>query len=254
MKMIALAAVAATIFFVSPYQVQAQVGEAHFKAWDRHEGAPRAARPSVRKAKRVVRVIPRKAPRSIQARLSPPVAKTLPAQVVNTVEDVATSAVKSAEDAAIGVAGAVVKSPFGVLVNLFASRSGIPDDVGRFLSRVQRDCGRVTVISTIRRGARIAGSRIMSCHAIGQAVDYQVADPACALRLARTVRLGHSVDYYGVRALYGRGMPVHYHVSNCRQEMGAKFVHGGGRAYARKKAKTRYAKRYKKVRYAAVRR
>jgi len=291
MKFITLAACAALVSLVAlvsfkQSQSQAQVGEAHFRAWDRVDSqstraTKRATRRSARASreyrtrqarrdraaqrkqialhKKTAKISARPSPK-VAARIIPAVPVPTPAPIKvsepdeSTIVDNITLADKVAENIVkhtIEVAQTIVMSPFGVLINLFAHRSGIPNEVGSFLSKVQRECGKVTVISTLRRGSRVAGSRRMSCHAIGQAVDYQVVDPSCALRLARTVRLGHSIDYYGVRALYGRGMPVHYHVSNCRQEMGAKFAHGGGRIYSKTRLarnsvkKTRYAKTWK---------
>lgn len=132
-------------------------------------------------------------------------------------------------------------TPFGTVIRTVANLAGVPGEIASFLNTVQSRCGGVRVISTFRRGSVIAGTRRASCHSMGQAVDYQVSDYACALRVAQGVRLGHSIDYVGVQRLYGRGMPMHYHVSNCRQEMGVRFAHGGGARYARRAARTRYA-------------
>lgn len=100
-----------------------------------------------------------------------------------------------------------------------------PAEITSFLSRVRAQCGSVQVISTFRRGARIAGTHRRSCHATGQAVDYTTSNPSCALRVASGSRLGHSIDYGRVR---------HFHVSTCAQERGARFAHGGGQVrYAR---------------------
>lgn len=127
----------------------------------------------------------------------------------------------------IVVAGQSVTTPFGVAIRTTAHRSGVPIEIAVFLNRVRAQCGAVRITSTFRRGARIGRSGRRSCHAIGQAVDYQVQRPACALRLAAGLRLGHSIDY---------GRVNHFHVSTCAQERGVRFAHYGGR-----RAKVRYA-------------
>lgn len=125
--------------------------------------------------------------------------------------------------------------------------AGIPSEIANFLSRVRAQCGSVHVISTFRRGARIAGTHRKSCHATGQAVDYTTSNPSCALRVAAGSSLGHSIDY---------GRARHFHVSTCAQERGARFAHGGSTRrtrYARNRHhRSRYASRGQRSRYAAV--
>lgn len=104
------------------------------------------------------------------------------------------------------------------------SRS-IPPEIAVFLAKVKAQCGSLTVGRSYVPGARIAGTGRQSCHALGLAVDYTTLNPSCALRVAQGFRGGHSTDYARVR---------HFHVSICPQEMGRRFVHGGGRKLLRK--------------------
>lgn len=132
----------------------------------------------------------------------------------------------ASQQLAFAVQPAVLQTPFGTTIKTSVSGS-MPGQLRAFLNRVQAQCGHVTVISTFRRNAVVAGTRRRSCHAFGQAVDYQVRNPSCALRVAAGHRaLGHTVDYAAVR---------HFHVSSCRQEAGARFRHG----------RTRYARRWR---------
>jgi len=140
----------------------------------------------------------------------------------------------------VTVARTQLKTPFGTTIRTAASRAGVPSSIAAHLSMVAAQCGAVRIISAYRPGARIAGSGRMSCHAMGQAVDYQIGNPSCALRLASRWRGGHSIDYN--TAPGGK----HFHISICRQEMGVRFAHRGGRSYARSRyARNRSAKRYR---------
>lgn len=125
-----------------------------------------------------------------------------------------------------------LQTPFGVTIKTRVSLSGIPSTLTNHLKNVQAKCGTVTVTSAFRPGARVAGSRRMSCHAVKQAIDYTISNPSCALMMAKQWRGGHSIDYH--TAPGGR----HFHISTCRQEAGARFAHRGGRSYSR----TRYAR------------
>ena len=258
---VAVLAVLASCLFLSP-SAQAQVGRDHFAAWDRFEGRSGSTRAASRRVIRVARhSATRKAtkqPRPIQARISPPVAAAPVAEVVRAVDAAVDTAVQATEqvlDTAVAVADTAIRTPLGVIIRTIATRAGVPGPVAAFLNEVQTKCGEVKVISTIRNGSRVGGR--LSCHHYGQAVDYQVGNPSCAYAVSMNGshrRLGHSNDYHGVRALYGAGMPVHFHVSNCGQEAGARFAHGGGKARTRYASRARYAKRYKtkRVRYARM--
>src|SRR3990167_6728395 len=94
----------------------------------------------------------------------------------------------------------------------------LPAGLHAFLRRVQAICGRVTVISGHRPGSRVRGTGSVSLHASCRAADYQIADRACALRVARSFPGGHSTDYHAVS-------PNHFHVSYARggREWGARF-------------------------------
>lgn len=86
---------------------------------------------------------------------------------------------------------------------------------------IEGSCGS-RVISGVRRGARVAGTRRMSLHAVGRAVDLQGNAP-CIYRLVRDWPGGVSVDYHRAG---------HLHLSYSPQdgrEMHARFNHGGGR-------------------------
>jgi len=129
----------------------------------------------------------------------------------------------------------VLRTPFGTNIKTVVSLAGINSELVGFVRKVQSQCGPVTVISGFRRSG-VPGT----CHAFRQALDYQIKDPACALKVARQFRGGHSVDYYGVQAI-SRGMPAHFHVSVCGREMGARFSHRGSARAARVRQAARAA-------------
>lgn len=116
-----------------------------------------------------------------------------------------------------------------------ANLSKTPVELRTFLNRVQDTCGTVTVISGFRPGARVAGSGRVSLHASGKAVDYQIKDTVCALKVAKGWPGGHSTDYSRVN---------HFHISWApgSGEWKRRFVHGS--------SKVRYAKRWR-YRFAA---
>lgn len=132
-----------------------------------------------------------------------------------------------------------LRTPFGTNITTRVSLDGIPSELTDFLRKVQTQCGKVTVISGYRKTG-IPGT----CHARRQAVDYQIDDPDCALRVAQTFRGGHSKDYRGVQRL-SRSMPAHFHASICPREMGVRFVHRGGvsRVRSARVASRHYGKR-----------
>lgn len=187
----------------------AQLGPGHFAAWDRHDGRAQPTRAVRHRVARSARHSPRRHVRRVHARRSAPVRRH-PVDVVNPATAVA----------------AVVRGA-----------AGVPGEIASFLRTVSSQCGQVHVISTFRPGAHVAGTNRLSCHAAGQAVDYQTSNPSCALRVAQGVRLGHSIDYAHVN---------HFHVSNCAREMGARFAHGGGHRHG-----TRVASRHYHIRVAS---
>lgn len=132
-------------------------------------------------------------------------------------------------------------TPFGVAIKTLVNLAAISPPLIAFVRRVASECGGATVIS----GVRSTGTVANTCHRGGHALDYQTPNPKCALAVAnKTGGIGHSIDYYGVAAKFGHGMPAHYHVSDYRREMGARFAHGGSHRYGR----TRYAHHHKRHR------
>jgi hypothetical protein len=207
-----------------PASATSQVGEAHWKAWNNHErGSVRTSTRTVRRAYVKRRVTYRPKAKRVQ------VAKYTPS-VVKPIQE----------------GEGVLPTPFGVATKVVGSLAGVPSIIQSFLAAVQSQCGSVKVISGHRPGARVAGSGIVSCHATGQAADYTISSPACALRVAAGYQhLGHSNDY---------GRVAHFHVSSCAREAGMRFAHGGGSRYARARStRTRVARVYKRTRYAQLR-
>lgn len=123
-----------------------------------------------------------------------------------------------------------LRTPFGTAIKTRVSLASISPRILGYLQKVQAECGVVTVISGVR-STGVPGT----CHRGGKAVDIQIVDHACAMRYARNWSGGHSTDYLGVQAI-SRGMPAHFHISDCPREMGARFVHRGS------SSTTRYAK------------
>jgi hypothetical protein len=112
----------------------------------------------------------------------------------------------------------------------------LPGALKAALAKVRNACGRVQVISTFRRGARIAGSGHPSYHASCRAVDFN-APRACAMRVL--------AGWPGGIGTY-HGSMHHIHLDTGPQ---VRFSHGGGRA------KTRHARRGgKRTRRVAARR
>lgn len=92
---------------------------------------------------------------------------------------------------------------------------------------IEASCGS-RGISGVRRGARVAGTRRMSLHAVGRAVDIS-GNPRCAYALLRDWPGGVSVDY-------GRVGHIHFSLDpSGGREMHSRFAHRGGRVrYARR--------------------
>jgi len=86
---------------------------------------------------------------------------------------------------------------------------------------IEGACGS-RVISGVRRGARVAGTRRMSLHSVGRAVDIR-GNPRCAYAMLRDWPGGVSVDY-------GRVGHIHFSYDpHGGREMHARFSHGGHR-------------------------
>lgn len=101
--------VALSIIATSTRQANAQLGESHFRAWDQHSGKARTTtrRSAVRVAKRRT---------SIQARVSPGIARTPIVHVARAVE---------------GVAGQILPHPAGCPTRLFCGCGAAIEVFGR---------------------------------------------------------------------------------------------------------------------------
>jgi hypothetical protein len=66
------------------------------------------------------------------------------------------------------------------------SRSCLTGDTRAVLARLERAVGRVSIVSTCRPGARIAGSGRQSKHAIGRAVDFNTRNKGKAIAFLRS--------------------------------------------------------------------
>lgn len=115
---------------------------------------------------------------------------------------------------------------------------GLPEPLKAFLTLVQNSCDGFTIISTFRKNAVVLGSGKRSLHADFKAADYQVRNPDCAMRLAKSFSGGHSIDYRAVN---------HFHASWApgSREFHARFAH-----WKPGRDVTRYANRVKVKRYA----
>jgi hypothetical protein len=114
---------------------------------------------------------------------------------------------------------------------------GIVAPLATKVSEIRSACGS-KVISGVRH-TKVAGTRRMSLHASGKAVDLQ-GNPSCMYSMLHGWAGGYSVDYARVRHLH-----LSYDPDGGR-EMGVHFVHGGGHR------RHRYAHRHHH-RYASAR-
>lgn len=92
-------------------------------------------------------------------------------------------------------------------------------------------CPGARVVSAVRR-TRIAGTRRMSLHATGKAIDMQ-GNPACIYAQLGDWPGGYTTDYARVR---------HVHISYDRdggREWGQRFAHGGYKKHRRSRSATR---------------
>jgi hypothetical protein len=106
---------------------------------------------------------------------------------------------------------AVARAPIG----------GLPGQVKSALRRVQDRCRGFAVVSTFRRGARVAGTRRRSLHADFKAADFKVDNYACAYKALAGWRHGISTDAWNVN---------HIHISYSPSRREGRFVHRGRRA------------------------
>lgn len=66
------------------------------------------------------------------------------------------------------------------------SRSCLTGDTRAVLSRLEARVGKVSVVSTCRTGARIAGTNRQSKHAVGRAVDFNTRNKGAAIAFLRS--------------------------------------------------------------------
>lgn len=66
------------------------------------------------------------------------------------------------------------------------SRSCLTGDTRAVLARLEARVGKVSIVSTCRPGARIAGTNRQSKHAVGRAVDFNTSRKAAAISFLRS--------------------------------------------------------------------
>lgn len=124
------------------------------------------------------------------------------------------------------------------------SLNGVVAPLADKVRQIVNACG--SRIGSTIRCTRVAGTRRMSLHCSGKAVDVS-GNPSCIYAHLRNWPGGYSTDYSSVRC-GGRRCP-HVHISydpQGKREWRARFVHRGG------VKRTRYA-RYQRQRYASAR-
>lgn len=104
------------------------------------------------------------------------------------------------------------------------SLDGVVPVLAEKVREIVSTCGS-EIWSTVRH-TLVAGTRLLSQHAGGTAVDLH-GNPSCIYALLKDWPGGYSTDYGRVR---------HVHVSYGGREHGARFAHGGGR-YVRRYAR-----------------
>lgn len=109
------------------------------------------------------------------------------------------------------------------------SLAGVVGPLAAKAREIQSACGG-RVISAVRK-TFIAGTRHISLHASGRAVD-MAGNPACIYARLRDWPGGVSVDY-------GRVAHVHFSYALEGREWGLRFRHGGGKAKKKRNAKLR---------------
>ena len=119
-----------------------------------------------------------------------------------------------------------------IVRTITASVNGIVSPLANKVAEIQSACGS-KVISAVRH-TYIAGTRRISLHASGKAVDMS-GNPSCIYGHLAGWAGGYSTDY---------GRMAHVHISydpDGGREMGARFVHGGGRIRYARHRHPRYA-------------
>lgn len=105
------------------------------------------------------------------------------------------------------------------------SLSGVVPALAAKVASIQAACAGTTILSTVRH-TRIFGTRVMSLHAQGKAVDV-AGNYSCIYAQLQGWPGGYSTDSGRVR---------HVHISlddGGGREMGLRFVHGGARKWSR---------------------
>jgi hypothetical protein len=100
------------------------------------------------------------------------------------------------------------------------SMAGVVPALAAKVAQIQSACPGAHVISAVRH-TRIRGSRHMSLHATGEAVDMR-GNPSCVYAQLRDWPGGYSTDY-------GRAQHIHISLAANGREAGLRFAHGGGR-------------------------
>ena len=108
--------------------------------------------------------------------------------------------------------------------------AGVVPALAAKVAQIQSACPGAHVISAVRH-TRIRGSRHMSLHATGEAVDMR-GNPSCVYAQLRDWPGGYSTDY-------GRAQHIHISLAANGREAGLRFAHGGGKGHRHR----RFAKR-----------
>lgn len=113
------------------------------------------------------------------------------------------------------------------------STSCLPSSIKAALAKANAACG-IRVISTFRRGARIAGTRRVSMHASCRAADFTSRDYGCVYRALASWPGKMSID---------AGRAKHVHIDDGRY---ARFEHGRAHRYAKRTKHLRVAHRHRR--------
>lgn len=110
------------------------------------------------------------------------------------------------------------------------SMAGVVPALAAKVAQIQSACPGAHVISAVRR-THIRGTRRLSLHATGEAVDMR-GNPSCVYAQLRDWPGGYSTDY-------GRVKHIHISLAANGREAGLRFAHGGGKSHRHR----RFAKR-----------
>lgn len=127
------------------------------------------------------------------------------------------------------VVGPVIEMVRAPIAAVARTVSGIVAPLAAKVAEIQSTCGS-RVISAVRH-TRVAGTRIMSLHASGHAVDI-VGNPSCIYAQLSNWAGGYSIDYSRV---------AHVHISWGGREHGVRFAHGDYKRYTKRHTHRRYA-------------